>query len=439
MDSTDQIVKLKITDVVYPGRGLARLDGCVVFIPGVLPGETVAARITRQRKNYAEAEIISIEIPSPLRIKPACGLSSICPGCVYQHIDYAEEPRIKQAQFIDLLRRIGGISEPPCLDPLPSPHPLGYRNRITLHSAREPADGGDKDPGINLGYFGRDNRSAIDLPACPLAVDPINRELSRLRDDREFMAGLNDGQNLILRFTRSDGTLSWLEGSAPDRAILTEETCLGPVSVPYNGFFQVNIPVADALIGSLMEILSEIRPSALIDLYCGMGLFALAAGKTGIPAVLGIDRDQAAIRAARKNAERHGLPGLRFESISAPAGLKFGFLPLKPEETALIIDPPRAGLTRQIIRMIADYRPRTVIYISCAPDTLARDIARLSDRGYGIESTQIFDMFPRTPYFESLTVLSSAPLEKHFYHEGHPEFFGVDCVYEEIKKIKKKY
>ncbi len=112
-------VELKISDVVYPGRGLARINGCVVFIPGVLPGETVSARITRRRKNFAEAEIIRIDTPSPQRIVPACPLSGTCPGCCYQHVDYAEELRLKQAQFKNLLQRIGRVEEPPCFPAAP--------------------------------------------------------------------------------------------------------------------------------------------------------------------------------------------------------------------------------------------------------------------------------------------------------------------------------
>ncbi len=402
----DKNIKLKILDVVYPGKGLARLDGCVVFIRGVLPGEVVTARIIKQRKNFAEAELISIDEPSPSRIEPFCPLAGTCPGCSYQHIDYEEELRIKDAQFTDLLRRIGHIEDPPSLPPVPSPLPLGYRNKITLHSSHDFTISGDKSRRTSLGYFALDNRSIIDIPSCPLAVDGINHQLQKLRRDHKFISGLKDGQNLSLRQTKADGTIFWLEGSPPENTRLTEETCLGPVQVSYKSFFQVNIPIADALMRRVMEIISEIQPSAVIDLYCGIGLFALAAGKAGIPAVLGIDRNKAAIRAARRNAKNLDLPGLRFEMMTARDGLKFGLSPLKSEEATLIVDPPRAGLPKEIIALIAEDKPGTVIYISCAPDTLARDAARLSNAGYRIEKTQIFDMFPRTPYFESITVFT---------------------------------
>ena len=398
-------VELTISDVVYPGKGLARIDGCVVFIPGVLPGETVSARITRRRKNFAEAEIIRIETPSPHRIEAACPLSGTCPGCCYQHVEYAEELRLKQAQFENLLQRLGRVEEPPCLPAVPSPASFGYRNRITLHAPRSSESRPDQDRPLPLGYFAKDNRSVLDVPACPLAAGEINRLLERIRADRKFTAGLAGGETLFLRCTPADGALHWLQGAAPGRTLLTETTCLGPVLVPYDAFFQVNIPVADALIRRLTDILSETRPSSVIDLYCGAGIFALAAGKAGVPAVLGIDNKRSAIHAARQNARKHDLPDLRFESMPAPDGLEFGLTPLTPEETALIADPPRAGLSKDVLALIASHKPATLIYISCAADTLARDVARLSDAGYGMESTQIFDMFPRTPYFESITVL----------------------------------
>ncbi len=259
-------VKLKISDVVYPGRGLARIDGCVVFIPGVLPGETVTARITRRRKNFVEAEIISIDTPSPQRVVAACPLSGTCPGCCYQHMDYAEELRLKQAQFKSLLRRIGRVEEPPCLPVTPSSASINYRNRITLHASRVIESSRNPDKGINLGYFAIDNRSVLDIPACPLAVEEINRLLTRLRADQKFITGLKEGDALSLRYTPTDGALQWLKGITPDRTILTETSCLGPVLVPYDAFFQVNIPIADALIRRLTDILSETRPSYIIDL-----------------------------------------------------------------------------------------------------------------------------------------------------------------------------
>ncbi len=393
--STNGVVRLEIADLVYPGRGLARLNGRVVFIPGVLPGETVTARITREKKNFAEAELLAVESPSPKRIVPACPLAGLCPGCSYGHLDYREELRVKERQFRDLLRKLGKIPEPPWREPVPSPVPLGYRNKITLHAGTAPG------PETALGYYGFDNETVIDIPACPLARPEINGLLARLREDTEFRTGLRPGEPILFRWTEADGAVGWRK---EEKIILTEITSLGQVRVPIGSFFQVNIPVADQLIRDLSGVISCLRPAAAVDLYCGSGLFSLAAGKASVPAVLGIDRDRAAVRAARENAKLHNLPGLQFETLSAGDGLKFGLAPLDPGETLLILDPPRAGLEKEIIELIARFRPASLAYVSCAPDTLARDAAGLARAGYRIEETGIYDMFPRTPRFETLTV-----------------------------------
>lgn len=393
----NEIVRLEVADLVYPGRGLARLDGRVVFVPGALPGETVSARITRLKKNYAEAVLLEVESPSPDRISPACPLAGECPGCSYQHLDYGAEVRIKESQFRDLLKKLGKISDPPLKDPVPGSEPLGYRNRITLHAGAETSP-------APLGYYGFDNRTVIDIPACPLAREGINRTLAGLREDQEFRTGLQPGESLLLRWTQTDGALYRRGKHRGEDTILTETTRLGEVRVPLGSFFQVNVPVADRLLKDLAGILSRLHPAAAIDLYCGCGIFALAAGKAGVPNVLGIDRDRRAVEAARENARRHELPGLQFETLSAPDGLRFGLEPLPPEETLLILDPPRSGLEKEVLRLIARAGPASLVYISCGPDTLARDAKLLTEAGYRVERTGTYDMFPRTPHFESLTV-----------------------------------
>ncbi len=397
--AVNSTVQLEITDLVYPGHGLARLDGLVVFVRGGLPGERVRARISGLRKNHAEAELEDVEKASPHRIAPACPLAERCPGCSYQHLNYHQEIRCKEQQLRELLVRLGGVENPVLYPGIPSPSCLGYRNRITLHAGSSP--GSDRP----LGYYGYDNREVFDVPACPLARREINQLLSGLRRDPEFRNSLRAGEAVLFRWTEVDGAL-WRRGKDPvGGSLLTEETVLGPVLVPPGSFFQVNIPLTNLLLQDLSDVISRLQPAAALDLYCGCGVFALAAGKAAVPAVLGIDRDREAVEAARKNARNHKLPGLQFEPLSAREGLKFGLAPLKPETTLLILDPPRSGLEKGIVDLIADSPPASLIYISCGPDTLARDVRRLAGAGYRIAQSRVYDMFPRTPHFESLTVL----------------------------------
>jgi tRNA/tmRNA/rRNA uracil-C5-methylase (TrmA/RlmC/RlmD family) len=399
-DSVCEDVELTIADVVYQGRGLARWNGCVVFVPHVLPGETVRARLVRRRRNYAEAKLLDVLQASPARVEPVCPLAGVCPGCSYQHADYAEELRLKQAQLANLLERQAGIGSAPCPPPIGSPAVLGYRNKITLHSDSP------RDPAI-IGYVGEDNRTLIPLERCPLAVDPLNALLGTLRQDPGLSRRLRPHAPLTLRHTEKDGALFWI-GSPDVRAPwLTESTRIGDVTAPRDSFFQVNPSVANLLLDHVTQVLRDVAPDTLIDLYCGVGLFALAAGRAGISRVVGVDCDPAAVDAANRNARAMGLDGLTFLARTAGRGLRQAFAAIAPERNVLILDPPRRGLDRRVLTELIRRHPANILYISCAADTLARDIALLTPAGYDVKQVQLLDMFPRTPYFESVAWLTA--------------------------------
>lgn len=395
--AAEDAIELVIADVVYPGRGLARHEGLVVFLEGVLPGEQVCARITRRHKKYAEAELVEIRAASPRRIEPACGLTAACPGCSYQHMRYETELELKQRQLVDLLARLGGCPGIPVRPPVAAPASSGYRNKITLHVQT-------RDGARRLGYVGRNNVTVLDVQACPLAHPDINRRLTELRADREALDALPDGASVVLRRTGHDGVLWWPKGNPP-RVTLREDTPLGTLEVPPDSFFQVNPDVAAQLVERAGKIVSRCKPRVAIDLFCGVGTFAIAAGLRGVPAVLGIDSDRHAIRSARRNASAHGLRGVEFHAGRVMDCLDGALQPVAPAETLLIVDPPRSGLERPIVDRLAAYGAANLLYVACAPDTMARDVRVLVNSGYRPEETGLFDMFPRTPYFESLTHL----------------------------------
>jgi len=391
--STPKTIDLTIQDVVYRGRGLARHEQLVYFVNGVLPGERVRARITKRKKNCVEAELVEVLTPSPARIAPVCPLASDCPGCTYQHIDYAEELRLKQRQLVNLLERIGKCSDVTCREPVAAPFPLAYRNRITLHASRE-----------RLGYYGHDNRSIVDVPRCALAVEPINEALAVLRDDSSHRGRLADGASLALRWTAADGCLHW--SGKPDRDILTETTELGALAVPTRSFFQVNPAVATHLLVAVSDAIRDAAPNVVVDLFCGVGTFALAAARAGVRDVLGIDSDRRAVRAARQNADALSYDRVVFKTGRVEEQLDDAFEPVDSAETMVIVDPPRSGLEGPVIEGIARHRPVDIAYVSCAADTMARDVRRFMDHGYRLVDTTLVDMFPRTPYFETLTRLT---------------------------------
>ncbi len=390
-----ETLELEIADVVYRGKGLARRESFVVFVPGVLPGEKVRATVTNRRRRYAEAVLDSVLVPSPHRVEPFCPLNGTCPGCCYQHVDYDEEVRLKQAQLVDQMTHLGGVNDAGCETPVPAPADRGYRNKIVLH-VQKGRHGG------RLGYVGADNRTVIDVERCPLAVDAINEHLRTLRSDRRTGRFLRRHRSLTLRHTANDGAVSWWDRPRQDAPRLFEQTCLGKIRVPRAAFFQVNAAVADSVLEYVMGILREIAPRHVIDLYCGVGMFALAAAQAGVTSILGVDSDDRAVRAAHRNAVKLELSGLEFIRARVIEVAQEALAAVSGAETTLILDPPRRGLEPGVIEAVGAERPANVIYVSCAADTLARDTAAIAQHGYELVKTRLFDMFPRTPYFETV-------------------------------------
>jgi len=415
MDISDTI-EVTIDDVAYGGRGLARYEGLVVFIPNALPGEHIIARITTLHKNYAEAEIVEITEPSEKRVKPFCPLYKICPGCCYQHTDYQEEVNFKQNQLISFMKRWAGTDPSLGQNPVPSPADKAYRNKITLHSS----DG-------NLGYFGEDNQTVIDTATCPIASNGINTLLSELRNDPEFINDLSDQTSVILRDTESEGPIYWLtnrvraaskngydslaschEAKKPFlEKYVSEKSPIGSIAVAKDGFFQVNNGISSLLLSYFAEIIDQLAPVNLIDAYCGAGIFGLISAEQGVERVIGMDSHGTSIEAAEENAQKYNLTDrCTFMNRHVSASLEETLKELGAARTVLLLDPPRKGLDKPATRAIVSHPPDNIIYVSCAPDTMARDIARLSSAGYSVKSFRLFDMFPRTKYFETVTVLT---------------------------------
>lgn len=398
-----------IDRVAFGGAGVTRLDGCVVFVPGVLPGETVRFRIRAGKKTHAQAELVEVLTPSPDRRPNACPFMShprgrgpladpVCAGCAYGHVAYERETALKQEQFGEALARIGGLADLTPEPPLASPRELHYRNKITLHAQLDGTE-------CRLGYLQLDNRTVLDIPACPLAAPDLETLLRDLRARPGFFRTLRDGMRLTLRRTDRDGALYWRGEPGPREPWLEESTPVGPLRVPRGSFFQVNPAAAALLIEAVQAIVRQVAPAWFLDLFCGVGLFSLAAARTGVPAGVGLDLDPAAIAAAVCNAQRHGLDGYRFRACPVERGLDEELRAAPLGQTLLLLDPPRTGLDPAVTALLAAHRPRDIVYVSCAADTLARDLARLTGAGYGVRSARMVDLFPRTAHFESVTWL----------------------------------
>jgi 23S rRNA (uracil1939-C5)-methyltransferase len=377
----------------------------VVFVPRVLPGEFVRVGITKKKKRYWEAEPIEIIERSHERVQPLCSLFGLCPGCRYQHVSYDEELRIKDKQLSSFFERQVRAQVAKRISPIASPAPYRYRNRLSLHAA--------DNRGTVLGYMAEDNETVLDVSTCPLGHEAIDKALNERRTDSLWTNSLNRGQEVLFRYTELDGVhvvrryrLSRDFSRDTDLPIwITEQTILGPIRAPLTGFFQVNLEITNALLRRVSHLIAEIAPRTVVDLYSGVGLFAFVARKAGVERVFGVDTNGEAIEAARYNTAALGLEPIAFVTGSAanfPRQVSVGAEALS---TLWIVDPPRRGLDPKVISLALETRPAHILYVSCAPDTLARDAVALISGGYSVDSVQLFDMFPRTPHFESVTHL----------------------------------
>jgi 23S rRNA (uracil1939-C5)-methyltransferase len=374
-------MEVTIQDVGYGGAGVARTDDGVIFVPGAYVGERVEVEITRRKKRFAQARLVKVLTPSVDRRDPE---GPVVPGMVYATLDYAAEVALKQRQLETLLQRIGRLTVPQCLPPVAAPQPLNYRNKLTLHW-----------DGKRLGYIGEDNRSVVPITQCPLSCEPINAFLRQLRADKLALRRVKAGERVVLRYTPQNGVVAGL--GRPPTETLTENVAGLSLTVAADAFFQVNLPCAELLLAAFREGIKGCK--RVFDLYCGTGLFGFVAAQAGATEIFGLETSPSAVASAKENARRLGI---KAEYRCAPSEC----LPRPlPTADAWIVDPPRDGLSDEVRQNILEYLPKRIAYISCGPDTLARDLAQLSEQ-YQIDSMQLFDFFPRTAHFETLTFLS---------------------------------
>lgn len=405
-------LSLTIDSIAYRGPGIGRADGCVVFVPGTCPGETVVVEVVREKKSFKEAVVVSIENPSPDRLpSPNCRLTTAAgevqvPGCVYDHVTPEAELRYKQDQLLSFLTRQAKLPEAASLmlSPFDSPLPLHYRNKIKLRAGR------DAQRRRILGYIGDDNETLVDIPQCPLAREPINRLLTEIRADAGFWRYIGEDGQIALRCTETDGAVVVPEADSRGGDALPPLTETSPVVgkliVPARSFFQVNPEVGSGLVEHVTALAEACTPHEFVDLYCGVGVFGLSASKRKIRHVTGFDSNRPAIRAAIANAKKLGLPARFYgEYVADVAKTVLG--QMAPTRTMAVVDPPRAGLEPEVTAALVAHPVENLVYVSCSPDTLARDLALLMQEGrYAVKSIRLFNMFPRTAHFETAVHLA---------------------------------
>jgi 23S rRNA (uracil1939-C5)-methyltransferase len=421
-------VELMVEKGVYRGLGLARHEGQVVFVTRGVPGDRVRARVESVRKGYVRARPEELLVPGPDRRDPPCPLFDACGGCAYQHIGYDAQLRLKVDILRESLARAGGAWDGP-IEAEPSPE-RSWRTRVRLHLA--PSGDGR----FRLGLFEEASHRVVDLDAC-LQMSPellgAARGLRAAFDAQPHLAqGVSeialaesgDGSARVAALFR-DGDPASGTGLAALASGVPWLTGLGVVAGGEGGryiglsgepwieneaagqryrshvlsFFQANRHLLDAFVRRVRDWTS--RGAPVVDLYAGAGLFSLALAE-GAPAVTAVEQDARAAADAEHNVQRAGLANVRV--MRAEAGEALDALPGRPGEE-VVLDPPRAGAGQDIVRQIAARAPAGVVYVSCDPTTLGRDLAVFAEAGYRPERIAAFDMFPDTFHLETVVRL----------------------------------
>ena len=389
-----QELELSIESLSNLGMGIGRVDGWVVMVPFVIPGERVRVQIFRNFQNYSDADLLEILEAAPERVEPRCPLFTRCGGCQYQHMSYAQQLREKTHQVADLLKKLGGIEHPVELAH-GSPEIYHYRSKITPHYNRPGRDGSQP---IGFLQHGRRNQ-IIDVEQCPIATEAINQALPEARAEARRSGGKKRrqrGGTLLMRDV--------LEGVVNDpQEIVSERVGEQTFQFKAGEFFQNNPFILPEMVAHVAREASAEGARYLVDAYCGVGLFALSTAKS-FEAVAGVEISEPAVRWAQANCKISGIHNVRFVIGKAEAifsGLKF-----PAEETALVIDPPRKGCDASFREQLLQYRPQRLVYVSCDPATQARDLKEFIEGGYQITRVQPFDLFPHTRHIENVVSLS---------------------------------
>jgi tRNA/tmRNA/rRNA uracil-C5-methylase (TrmA/RlmC/RlmD family) len=398
-----QRLELDITTVAFGGDGIGRVDNFVVFVPFVIEGERVEVEIVEVKRRYATADLVRVITPSPRRVEPRCPYYAKCAGCQYQHIAYEHQLELKRRQIRDVFERIGKIANPPIEPVIGSPREYHYRNKIVVHGPGKP------------GFWSVRGRSIIGIEQCPIAGEEVNAKLAEvaqqsLENVHLTIRSNSEGQVWTYTETRRANVdpLDADESAEPTVVETITEHILGKtLQVPLGSFFQVNREVIELALKHVRGIFAASACKILVDAYCGVGLFALMLADLA-GHVYGIEEDAKAIQAANDNAHRLGLKSYDFYPGKTERLLFYTLRQCKLDETCLILDPPRSGCAPVVLKTLREQKPRKIIYVSCAPPMLARDIKELTKSGYKLERVTPFDMFPQTAHCEAVAELTLA-------------------------------
>lgn len=360
-------VTLRITDIAFGGEGVARTDEFVVFIPFTCVGDLVEATITEMHKRFARAQLQKVVESSADRVTAPCVYFGDCGGCQYQHLAYGAQLRAKHKQIRDLFQRVGNLPPDIVAPVIPCPKPYGYRNRIMIRSQWDKFK-----QGLSIGFIRHDNRLVVDIQECLISEPGLNEQIAHVRAHPPPKGGLK----VVLRILPP----GW--------------------EVPPDSFFQNNFALLPGMVRVVRDCLKAASTSHLLDLYCGVGFFSLELAGV-VERFTGIELDRLAIQAARRNAANRGATNGEFIAGATEDMLPKVLDRFSPAKTTVLVDPPRKGCHPSMIELLRAHPPRQLIYVSCHPATMARDLNALcSDNVFTVSGVTPLDMFPQTAHVE---------------------------------------
>ena len=442
----NQIYEAVVTDYTAEGQGVAHIEGCAVFIPNAIAGEIYTVRIEKAAKTWAAGKIVEILEKSPHRVNRECPVAKLCGGCDFWHMDYEEETRLKAERVRQCLNRLGGenLQEMPILS---APTCYGYRNKAQYPVSNQKGR-------VFAGFFKAGTHSVVENDRClilpeesdrvrKIVIDYVNHYRITAYDETAHTGllrhiyvrrGAVSGQvlvclvvngrklphveDLIKRLQVVPGFTSLVlsVNTKPGNTILGEEfiTLYGPgyiedtlcglqFRLSARSFYQINHYQAQRLYDAAIAQAEITKEDLVLDLYCGVGTITLAMAKAA-GKVIGVEVVEQAVEDARENAKRNGIENAEFFCGDAgKAALELEQQGIKPD--VIVVDPPRKGLNADTIEALSKMSPRRIVYVSCDPATLARDVALLKERGYVLKNAQAADLFPRCAHVESVVTM----------------------------------
>lgn len=416
------MIKGKVETIAFGGEGILRDQGLVVFVPFTAPDDEATIEILSQKKSFAKGKLISVDKPSPDRTEPKCPYFGTCGGCQLQHLNYSAQVAAKQIFIRDALQRIGKLAVND-ISVTPSKLQWNYRRHIRLKLQKE-------GQGLSAGYTGCDNATFLPISQCPIFLSRENPLFSSLKSFLAALSneGFEEGSLRVIKTQHDKFLLVFSFNNALPRnnAICEEEAAKwqgilmhspheqkqwGDVECNIElfglqahfsplGFIQNHPEQSENLYRAIVEALPK-HAYKVLDLYCGIGLTSLLFARDG-KTVVGVESHPETIALAKENAAANNLSIEFFAGRAEILGVQL-LRQMRPD--AVLCNPPRTGLDDALVQALIEEKPARLLYVSCMPGTLARDLQKLTQGGYQIESVRGFDMFPQTTHVETFVSL----------------------------------